>query len=139
MENIFWGLEIKLFKNLITGFLMKTIRLKILFICPFNKDRSSIASSVYKDDQRFEVKSAGLSKHAKNIISKELLEWADAVFVMEGIHLKVIQESFPDIFPRKKFYCLYIPDVFNFTNHELSSLVKYRFEMLYTKERKTFH
>jgi protein-tyrosine phosphatase len=62
-------------------------------------DRSRTAEDLYRDDPRFEVKSAGTAPFAKNPLTRELLVWADRVFVMcekEDRHQTLIKLRFPD-------------------------------------------
>ena len=71
----------------------------ILFVCTANVDRSRTAEDLYRDDPRFEVKSAGTAPFAKNPLTRELLQWADRVFVMcekEDRHQTLIKMRFPD-------------------------------------------
>ena len=75
------------------------VREKILFVCTANVDRSRTAEDLYRDDPRFEVKSAGTAPFAKNPLTRELLQWADRVFVMcekEDRHQTLIKLRFPD-------------------------------------------
>ena len=75
------------------------VREHILFVCTANVDRSRTAEDLYRDDPRFEVKSAGTAPFAKNPLTRELLQWADRVFVMcekEDRHQTLIKLRFPD-------------------------------------------
>ena len=56
---------------------------KILFVCNANMYRSPTAEAMYKNDKRYSVKSAGVWEGSKNLLTEELLEWADIVLVME--------------------------------------------------------
>ena len=70
----------------------------ILFVCTANVDRSRTAEDLYRDDPRFEVRSAGTAPFAKNPLTRELLQWADRVFVMcEKVdrHHTLIKLRFP--------------------------------------------
>jgi predicted protein tyrosine phosphatase len=71
----------------------------ILFVCTANVDRSRTAEDLYRDDPRFEVRSAGTAPFAKNPLTRALLQWADRVFVMcekEDRHQTLIKLRFPD-------------------------------------------
>jgi predicted protein tyrosine phosphatase len=75
------------------------VREHILFVCTANVDRSRTAEDLYRDDPRFEVRSAGTAPFAKNPLTRELLQWADRVFVMcekEDRHQTLIKLRFPD-------------------------------------------
>jgi predicted protein tyrosine phosphatase len=63
-------------------------------------DRSRTAEDLYKEDSRYEVRSAGTAPFATVHLTRELLLWADRVFVMserEDRHETLIKLRFPDI------------------------------------------
>ena len=78
---------------------MKT---KILFVCTINKMRSRTAEDILKIDLNYEVKSAGISPKATTLLSKEIVEWADIIFVMEKSHRNFIHKKFPEAYKQKK-------------------------------------
>jgi predicted protein tyrosine phosphatase len=110
-----------------------TVKKKILFVCTINKMRSATAHEIYKNDQRFEVTSAGTDTEAANVITEQLLKQADAIVVMERHHRSTIRKKFPDIYNSKKIVCLYIPDEYDFMQPELITILKKRFEDVYAK------
>jgi predicted protein tyrosine phosphatase len=55
---------------------------RILFVCTANRDRSRTAEDLYREDPRYEVRSAGTAPFATTPIDPDLLRWADRVFVM---------------------------------------------------------
>ncbi len=55
----------------------------ILVVCGRNKRRSRTAEYIFKNDQRFNVRSVGLSPKSERQIKERDIEWADLVFVME--------------------------------------------------------
>ena len=57
-------------------------RERILFVCTANVDRSRTAEDLYADDPRYEVRSAGTAPFATLPLTRDLLLWADRVFVM---------------------------------------------------------
>ena len=70
----------------------------ILFVCTANIDRSRTAQDLYEGDPRYEVRSAGTAPFAKNPLTRELMEWAQRVFVMcerEDRHHTQIKLRFP--------------------------------------------
>ena len=101
---------------------------KILFVCTVNRMRSATAHKIFADHPDFEVQSAGTAPEAARVIDRELLEWADAIVVMERHHRSRIRKLFPDLYERKKIVCLYIPDEYDFMQEELMSILKERFE-----------
>jgi predicted protein tyrosine phosphatase len=116
----------------------KQEKLKILFVCTANRMRSKTAEKIYKDDERFIVKSAGVADFADVPLNLELLKWADYVIVMEDMHVEWIRESYPRFFLRKheQILCLDIPDVFNFMDFELVYRIEHKFETRYREEIK---
>ena len=72
----------------------------ILFVCTANVDRSRTAEDLYRADPRYEVLSAGTSAYAKTPITREILLWADRVFVMserEDRHRTLLRLRFPEV------------------------------------------
>lgn len=59
-------------------------RPNVLVVCGRNKKRSRTAEYVFKNDDRFSIRSAGLSTKSDRKISENDLNWADLVFVMEA-------------------------------------------------------
>jgi protein-tyrosine phosphatase len=75
-------------------------RERILFVCTANVDRSRTAEDLYRDDERYEVRSAGIAPFATVPLTRDLLLWADRVFVMnerEDQHRTLIRIRFPDV------------------------------------------
>lgn len=110
--------------------------IKILFVCTANKMRSKTAEELYKNDERFMVKSAGVADFADVPVNLELLIWADYIVVMEEMHLEWLRQYYPITYANKKIFCLEIPDLYDFMEPELVFQVKQKFETLYQKEIK---
>ena len=75
-------------------------RERILFVCTANVDRSRTAEDLYRNDDRYEVRSAGVAPFATVVVTRDLLLWADRVFVMnerEDQHRTLIRIRFPDV------------------------------------------
>jgi len=101
-------------------------RLKVLFVCAANQQRSPTAERIYKNDARLEVRSAGVRLGANRRISENDLRWADIVFVMEREHKDAIKTRFsydPD-FPFPPIEVLDIPDEFDRMDAELIKVLK---------------
>jgi predicted protein tyrosine phosphatase len=60
-----------------------TYKPNILIVCGRNKRRSRTAESIFKNDSRFNIRSAGLSAKSDRRISDPDLQWADIVLTME--------------------------------------------------------
>jgi predicted protein tyrosine phosphatase len=97
---------------------MKT---KILFVCGQNVDRSPTAEEMYRDVEGFEVRSAGVSYGATIPVTRELVDWADRIFVMEEEHQRAILKIAPSSW--KKIEVLGIPDRFCRDEPELKQLI----------------
>jgi protein-tyrosine phosphatase len=75
-------------------------RERILFVCTANIDRSRTAEDLYRGDSRYDVRSAGVAPFATVVLTRDLLLWADRVFVMnerEDQHRTLIRIRFPDV------------------------------------------
>jgi len=99
-----------------------TERPNILVVCGRNKKRSRTAEHIFKNDSRFNIRSAGLSPKSDRKISENDLNWADLVFVMENGQRGKIWELYrhlalPDI------EVLNIPDDYEFMNEELVEML----------------
>jgi predicted protein tyrosine phosphatase len=99
-------------------------KLKVLFVCMQNRLRSPTAERVFSDYPRLEVKSAGVDKDSTVPVSRELLEWADLVFVMEKRQRNAIHKKFKDLYQKKRIICLYIPDEYDYMDAVLIELLK---------------
>jgi len=69
---------------------------KILFLCSANLERSPTAEALFHDVPGWEVESAGTKEYAKTRVTRDLLDWADKIFVMEQTHLADIQKILPE-------------------------------------------
>ncbi|HUW48974.1 MAG TPA: phosphotyrosine protein phosphatase [Patescibacteria group bacterium] len=65
-------------------------RKRVLFVCSGNIDRSPTAEALLREKEGFEVKSAGTWAGARTAVSKELIDWADMIFVMEEHHKEAL-------------------------------------------------
>ena len=96
---------------------------RILFVCGQNKWRSPTAERIYKNDQRVEVRSAGLSVRSQHSLSKSDLVWADLVLVMEPGYKSRIFSIFGKI-QSSQIKSLDIPDEYKFMDEELIELIQ---------------
>ena len=107
---------------------LEKTRRKVLFVCDKNRMRSPTAEKIFSEDPRLEVKSAGIKIDAAVPMSRELLEWADLIVVMEKKQRNAIRERFQDIHESKRIVCLKIPDKFQFMDPHLIGLLRERVE-----------
>ena len=101
---------------------------RVLFICTANHYRSRTAEDLYRSDARYEVLSAGTdvcdNEPGERPVTKELVDWADMIFVMEDYHHEVLTERFPDC--RPKIVVLGVPDRFYRGDPELIEILRTR-------------
>ena len=98
---------------------MKKEKLKLLFVCSFGQQRSPTAEKIYKKE--YNTKSAGIYSQ-EHPVTRELLNWADQILVMEKEHQIDIIKNFPEY--DHKITVLNIPDMYNYNNPELIKLLK---------------
>ena len=98
----------------------------VLFICSQNRLRSPTAEQVFASWPGIATASAGINHGADTLLSAELLEWADLVFVMEAVHRRKVSSKFRTQLGNTKLICLGIPDDYSFMDPELVELLKKR-------------
>lgn len=98
--------------------------MNILFVCEDNSVRSQTAEKVFRNYERIEVNSAGITEEALNHISEEMIGWADLIFVMEEEQKRAVLRVSPS--NESKIVVLDIPDVFREDDPELRDLLKKR-------------
>jgi protein-tyrosine phosphatase len=101
---------------------MITNRPNILVVCGKNKKRSRTAEYIFKNDNRFNIRSAGVSPKSERKITENDLNWADIVLVMETEHKGKIKTIFSNVLlPQIKV--LDIPDEYEFMDEELVEIL----------------
>lgn len=118
---------------------------KILFVCSANKQRSRTAEDYfaqkYPDLGEYIFDSAGTNhvicqKEGTNPLTEELLEWADAVFVMEKKHLEIIKKNISKSAENKniqKIKILRIADRYKYYQPELLEILEEKMENYFYK------
>jgi predicted protein tyrosine phosphatase len=72
-------------------------KLNLLFVCGRNEQRSPTFETWFKNNMyQYDVKSAGISCYSHVMLTKELLEWADVVYVMDLKQEMFIARKFPE-------------------------------------------
>lgn len=105
-----------------------TVKPNILFVCSKNKRRSRTAEHIFKNEQRFNVRSAGLSQKSDRKISENDIHWADLILVMENEHRSKLRELYNHL-ELPKTVVLDIPDDYEFMDDELIELLKDKIEL----------
>jgi predicted protein tyrosine phosphatase len=102
-------------------------RLRVLFVCAMNRQRSVTAERLYRNDPRLEVRSAGVRTGAVRRISESDLRWADVVFVMESDQKRRIQAEFRGL-ELPPIEVLEVPDVFAVMDPDLIEILRATFD-----------
>jgi protein-tyrosine phosphatase len=98
-------------------------RPRILFVCGRNQWRSPTATRTYANDQRIEVRSAGVGSKSRRHVTEQDINWADLILVMEQKYKTRLLGTFRDLeFPL--IDSLDIPDEYEFMNEELVDLIR---------------
>lgn len=100
----------------------KLSRPNILVICGKNKRRSRTAEFIFKNDDRFNIRSAGLSPKSDRRVTENDVIWADVTLVMENEHRTRLKELHKTK-AVKKIEVLYIPDEYEFMDDELVEIL----------------
>jgi len=93
-------------------------RPNILIICGKNKRRSLTAEYIFKNDNRFNVRSAGLSPKSDHKLSENDLNWAGLILVMENDHRAKIRQLYRHM-PVPAIEVLNIADEYEYLDEEL--------------------
>ena len=103
-----------------TGELMTKKLQRLLFVCTANQCRSPAFEKCLNRFKGVECKSAGT--HGGNLLSAELLEWADRVVVMELRHWEFIWDKYPQYLEKAEIIGL--KDVFIKNDPRLEEIAK---------------
>lgn len=71
-----------------------------------------------------EAASAGTSADAENVVSADLIEWADIIFAMETVHKRRLKERFPTLLKSRRVIVLGIPDNYEYMYDALVASLK---------------
>ena len=100
-------------------------RPNILVVCGRNKRRSRTAEFIFKNDDRFSIRSCGLSPKSDRKISEGDLNWADLIFVMDSNQKAKIKELYKYV-KLPPFNVLNIEDEYEFMDEELVLMLRDR-------------
>lgn len=95
-----------------------------LFVCSRNRWRSPTAEVVFASVPGVVTCSAGLARDAEEVLSADLVEWADMIFVMERVHRSRVQRDFAPLLQDTPVVVLNIKDEFTFMDERLVALLK---------------
>ncbi len=107
-------------------------RPNVLVICGKNKRRSRTAEHIFKNDDRFNIRSAGLSPKSDRRLTDNDLLWADLTLVMETEHRARLKEMYNTSggYPVE---VLYIPDEYEFMDEELVEILQTKINNIYNQ------
>ena len=97
-------------------------RPNILVVCGRNKRRSRTAEYIFKNDNRFSIRSVGLSPKSERQISEKDISWSDLIFVMEIGHAARISGTYRHLL-LPKIEVLDIEDIYEYLDTELIELL----------------
>jgi predicted protein tyrosine phosphatase len=100
--------------------------LRILFVCQFNRSRSSTAERVFAKDPGLDVRSAGTSDDALVKVNARMLEWADIVFIMDAGQQRWLDQHFSGDPALTRIVNLDIADAYTFLDPQLVALLQER-------------
>lgn len=101
---------------------MKT-KPNILVVCGRNKIRSKTAEYLFRNDDRINIRSVGLSPTSSRKINHQDFEWASLILVMENKHKSRILKTYENI-KMPKILVLNIKDEYQYLDHELCEILK---------------
>jgi len=98
---------------------------KILFVCSANLNRSPTFEKFFKIklSDKYDIRSAGTYYGYPYQINKDILDWADKVYVMDLSHSKFIYEKYPDSF--HKIQIVGVSDQYDAESPELIRLIEF--------------
>lgn len=97
-------------------------RPNILVVCGRNKRRSRTAEYIFKNDQRFNIRSVGLSPKSERQIKERDIEWSDLIFVMEDGQGNRISGTFRHL-EIPEIEVLQIADEYEYLDEELIEML----------------
>ena len=82
--------------------------------------------------------SAGLNNDAEITLTKELVEWAETIFVMEKAQKNKLQKKFRKNLNKQRVICLDIPDDYEFMQPDLIKILEQKVVVAFNKINKTY-
>lgn len=98
--------------------------MNLLFVCSENRLRSPTGEEVFCTYDGVDAIGAGTNSDADTVVSGDLIEWADVIFVMERVHRTKVSRKFKELLKGKKLVCLDIPDNYQRMEPVLIRLLK---------------
>ncbi|BCV49899.1 protein-tyrosine-phosphatase [Shewanella algae] len=86
--------------------------------------RSPTGEEVFSAFEGIYAIGAGTNADADTVVSGDLIQWADFIFVMEKSHKIKVAKKFKELLKGKKLVCLDIPDNYQRMDPALVTLLK---------------
>jgi predicted protein tyrosine phosphatase len=100
--------------------------MNLLFICSRNRLRSPTAEVIFAEYPEIQAMSAGTAPDAEVVVSADLVEWADIIFVTEQAHSKRLKRQFSHFLKGKRLVVLDIRDEYDYMDPELVRMLRTR-------------
>ncbi len=84
--------------------------MNLLFVCSENRLRSPTGEELFSQYGGIDAIGCGTNHDADTVVSGDLIEWADIIFVMEKTHRNKVSKKFSTQLKGKKLVCLDIAD-----------------------------
>lgn len=91
----------------------------VLFVCSRNRRRSPTAEALFAAIPGIEAASAGTSPDAENVVSADLVEWADVIFAMETVHKRKLNQKYAHLLRQRRVVVLNIRDDYEYMDERL--------------------
>lgn len=97
---------------------------KLLFVCEGNEQRSPSFEIWFRENRKmYEVRSAGTAKALPGEINRDVLEWADRVFLMDLEQEIFIKREYPEFL--SKCEIIGCSDQYSRESGELNRVIKF--------------
>ncbi|WP_291725333.1 low molecular weight protein tyrosine phosphatase family protein [Bernardetia sp.] len=103
-------------------------RPNFLVVCGKNKKRSRTAEFIFKNDNRFAVRSVGVSPKSNRKITEKDVEWANLILVMEKDQKQKIKKLYSHL-EIPTIEVLHIPDEYEYMDEELIEILTEKIEV----------
>ena len=96
--------------------------MNVLFVCTHGVSRSA-TGEVIGISRGWNCRAAGTDLNALVRVSRNLVEWADKIYVMENLHQSLIESSFN---PDCPIVNLHIDDIYDYMEDSLVEIIQER-------------
>ena len=100
--------------------------MNLLFVSSEDRLRSPTSEEVFSRYENINAIGAGTNKEAEILVSDDLVEWADIIFVMENYHRNMLSNKFKALLRGKRLVCLDIPNNYERMDPTLIRLLQNR-------------